>query len=298
MSQNKISIDEFARLKNAYKQRFGHTNVPPGFFNALLERQLVRTTVRIFQDFPIEDDLLELLIAGAQGSPTSGILQTYSVIALTKSEDKAKFFTTKELQALLGDSGSDPQNQHAIERAPLVLIWVADLSRLNTLVNEIVSEDNTVNPSILHQTQLAEYHLKSIIDTAIVAQSFTILAESIGLGVMYWGALRQLPMQFFEEEFNLPKLTFPLFGMAVGWPEKDIVRKVHPRFHTNIVLHREKYKPIEGIKSLGDYNERHFSHGNDAGTYTFKQRLINRLTIAHCKLWIADGLRYMGFTFK
>lgn len=190
--------------------------------NEFIERHIGRSTIRSFMPGPLEDGLLDLLIGASICSPTSGALQSYSVLALTTPEEKAKLFTTKQSQLSIGDV--DSHNIKAINNCSVFLIWIADLSRIDFLLKNFTSDAD-----LLAQTARAEYNLKAIIDATITAQTFAMLAESVGLGVMYCGAIRQISAEHFEKEFGFPKLTFPVFGMAVGYPHPDARRAIRPR---------------------------------------------------------------------
>lgn len=277
----------------SYQTRFGkqftETRLPS---NRLIERQLSRSTIRDFIPKPLEDGLLEFLVASAVCSPTSGSLQTHSVLALTTDEEKAKLFTTKESCMAIGSV--DSHNVQAIKNCSAFLIWIADLNRIDFLLRHLTSDND-----LLAQTARAEYHLKAIIDATIVAQSFTMLAESIGLGIMYCGAIRQIRAEHFEKEFNFPKLTFPVFGMAVGYPTEKARRAIRPRLSTDIVLHHGIYKPMSSISKFYKENELHRGTAVDKNQdkYNYTGRMLERLTPSNAKKSVGSSLKNMGFKF-
>lgn len=275
---------------NSFQSRFGlPLDAPDVPLSEYIESQLARSTVRDFTQEALVPGTLEVLLATAQSASTSGGLQTYSVLALTKQEDKEKLFSTKESRNAIG--AIDSRNVKVIMSAPVFLIWIADLARVDFLLNKI-HETTPFDAEILRQTSRAEYHLKAIIDTTIAAQAFASAAESMKLGIMYCGAIRQIPVELFEKEFGLPKLTFPIFGMAVGHPAPlALNQRVKPRLQTKTILHNGKYEPTSFNEVL-EYNKVYSD-----GKYNYTERLVERMAVSWTKTNVSNSLRNMGFNF-
>jgi hypothetical protein len=145
----------------------------------------------------------------------------------------------------------------------------------------------------------AEYQLKAIIDATIAAQTFALAAESQGLGIMYCGAVRQLPAEHFIKNFNLPPLTFPIFGMAVGHPAPaEEFGHISPRLPTDIVLHHGSYKTFDNMDDISAYNEIHKIFGQYKTSKDYVDRLTERMVVAHDKTQVAQSLKQMGFNFE
>lgn len=276
-----------------YQKRYG-TVVPEPLAqpNEFVSALLGRGSKQKFNGKPLEPGLLELLIGAAQSAPTSGMLQTWSVIALTTPEEKSKLYTDTGLTpsniTIIG--GTDSSNFTAINSASVVLIWLADLSRVETIL-----QNAEVNDRTRAQTTRAEYHLKAIIDATIAAQTFFMAAESMGIEGTYCGAIRQLPITFFENTFNLPKYTFPIFGTIHGYTDSTTI--VKPRLPTDLVLHHGSYTKMESTEELVGYNKVHIKHSSKLRS-TFENRVIERLSPSASKEGIGDALRHMGFDFN
>jgi nitroreductase len=274
-----------------YQQRYGlPVPTPDAIANEFITNLLKRTSCRKFQDKPLEPGVLELLIAAAQSAPTSGMLQTWSVIALTTPEEKAKLFNGPHNHAIIGNI--DSQNTVAINTASVVLIWLADLFRLELVLENVEASDKTKA-----QITRAEYHLKGIIDATIAAQTFFMAAETMGIIGTYCGAIRQLPMEFFEREFNLPKYTFPVFGTVHGYETEGAYRSVRPRLPSELVLHQGTYNKMENLSQINEYNKVHTQRSR-LDQNTFEKRVVERLKPTPSKEGIGDALRHMGFDFK
>ena len=278
-----------------YQKRYGcNVEDPIAVPNEFITNLLKRGSCRKFQNKPLAPGVLELLIAAAQSAPTSGMLQTWSVIALTTPEEKSQLFAktglTPSNTTIIG--GVDSTNFTAINTASVVLIWLADLSRLETILEQQVIDERTGK-----QITRAEYHLKAVIDATIAAQTFFLAAESMGIAGTYCGAIRQLPISFLKTTFNLPKYTFPIFGTVHGYTDSLGAPLVRPRLPKNLVLHKGKYSKMNTVDALAEYNKVHMNQG-ERNRATFENRVVERLSPSYSKDAVGDALRHMGFDFN
>jgi nitroreductase len=278
-----------------YQKRYGGQVPDVGVVpNEFISNILGRSSQRKFNGKPLDPGVLELLIAAAQSAPTSGMLQTWSVIALSTPEEKSKLFAdtglTPSNTTIIG--GVDSSNFTAINTASVVLIWLADLSRVKTIL-----EEQDVSERHRAQITQAEYHLKAIIDATIAAQTFFMAAESMGIAGTYCGAIRQLPIEFLETEFNLPKHTFPVFGTIHGYSESNLAPLVKPRLPANLVLHHGSYSKMQNTSELAEYNKVHVKNSSKLRS-TFEKRVVERLSPSYSKDAVGDALRHMGFDFN
>src|SRR5581483_12157032 len=191
----------------------------PAHWNDVLATILAHRSVRGFRPDPLPDGTLELLVAAAQSASTSSNLQFWSVIAVEQPDHKSRLAT------LAGD-------QPFIRDAPLLLVWLADLARLDAIAAE--------RQQAVEGTQYLEEFIVGVVDAALAAQSALIAAESLGLGGVYIGAMRNLPEQI-AAELLLPPHTFAVFGMSIGYPDPARETGIKPRLPQSVVLHREQY---------------------------------------------------------
>jgi nitroreductase len=187
--------------------------------NELITSLLDHRSVRAFLPDALDAGILELLIAAAQSAPTSSNLQAWSVVAV---EDKAR-------KTRLATFARD---QKQIHEGPLFLIWLADLSRLR----RIASAAGTPSDGL----DYLETFLLAVIDATLAAQNAVAAAESLGLGTVYIGAIRNEPEKV-AAELGLPPGVFPVFGLVVGKPDPTRPAEVKPRLPQSAVLHRERY---------------------------------------------------------
>ncbi len=187
-------------------------------------------SARHYRPDPLPQALVEAIVVAGQRASTSSNLQMYSVIAVSAADKRER------LQELCG-------GQQHIGQAPLFLTWVADLSRLDRVC---------AGRGYTQQAAYLEIFLQAAVDAAIAAQNAALAAESLGLGICYIGSIRNQPRQVIEL-LGLPRLTFPLVGMTVGWPATP--PKVRPRLPLAAILHWEQYDPQNEAALIQQYDQ-------------------------------------------
>ncbi|PYD76405.1 nitroreductase family protein [Novacetimonas pomaceti] len=187
--------------------------------NVVVRSLMAHRSVRSFSTAPVPQGVLESAIAAAQSASSSCNFQAWSVVAVTDPQRRAR------LARLAGD-------QAFIAQAPLFLVWVADLSRL-----EHVAEAQA-QPHVA--LDYLESFVMAVADTSFAAQNAAAAFESFGLGIVYVGAVRNHPSEI-ASELGLPPRTVAVFGMCVGHPDRRHPTAIKPRLPQSVVLHHEKY---------------------------------------------------------
>jgi nitroreductase len=198
----------------------------------LLGSILAHRSVRAYLPDALPPGTLELLVAAAQSAPTSSNLQPWSVVAVEGKAHKAR------LAALAHD-------QKQIHEAPLFLVWLADLSRLR----RVASAAGTASDGL----DYLESFVLAVIDATLAAQNAVVAAESLGLGTVYIGAIRN-ETEKVAAELDLPPGVFPVFGLTVGKPDPARPADVKPRLPQAAVLHRETYQTASESDALAAYD--------------------------------------------
>ncbi|MGN5005534.1 oxygen-insensitive NADPH nitroreductase [Aeromonas sp. 96A] len=85
----------------------------------------------------------------------------------------------------------------------------------------------------------AEQLLIGAIDGALMAQNALLAAQSLGLGGVYIGGIRNHPAEV-SELLGLPHQVIPLFGLCLGHPAQQPEQK--PRLPRGLVVHQERYQ--------------------------------------------------------
>jgi nitroreductase len=237
--------------------RYGDETVTLDVHNDVLDLLLAHRSVRKFGPRDVSDDQLRAMVAAAQSAPTSSNLQPWSVVVVRDPERKAR---------LAGCAGG----QAFIEEAPVLLVWIADLSRARRLA---ARAGTSVDAADYLETTIIGF-----VDTALAAQNAVVAAESLGLGTVFVGAIRNHP-DLVAAELDLPPHAVATFGLSVGFPDPTEHAGVKPRLPQAAVVHQERYDAevadahIPGYDArLAAYNER---YGLPDGGWT--GRILKRL---------------------
>ena len=192
----------------------------PEAWNATLDGLLAHRSVRAFLPTPVPDTVLATLIAAAQSAASSSNLQVWSVVAVRDPARKSR---------LAEFAGS----QQHIRDCPLFLVWLADLARLDRI--------GAAQDMRLEGLDYLETLLVGVIDATLAAQNAVVALESLGLGAVYIGGIRNRPEDV-AAELALPPRIMPVFGLCVGHPDPSVTTGVKPRLPQAAVLHHEQYK--------------------------------------------------------
>jgi hypothetical protein len=147
-----------------------------------------------------------------------------------------------------------------------------------------------------------EEFIVGVVDAALAAQSALIAAESLGLGAVYIGAMRNLPEQI-AAELSLPPHAFAVFGMSIGYPDPARPTDIKPRLPQSIVLHREQYSTAPRSETVGGYNRaiRGFQHEQGMKAIDWTQQCFNRVKDAAAlrgRDRMREALRNLGFELR
>lgn len=199
--------------------------------NETIELLLRHRSIRSFTDEELTEEQVDSLIEAAQHAATSNFFQQYSIIDITDPVKKQK----------LAEIG----NQHYIAEAARLFVMVADTHR-----NARIAEENGQSESNFGTT---DFFLRAWSDTVIAAQNIVIAAESMGLGTVYLGSILN-DAQAAIDLLNLPRYTFPVFGLAIGYPNQS--PQLKPRLPKSAIYHENSYSSIEQpVKQLEDYDQ-------------------------------------------
>ncbi len=226
------ALDLPALFTARYGQVAGAVPPLPAALNTpALQVLMSHRSVRQFDDRPLAEGTLEWLVAAGQSAPSSSNLQTWSVVAVTDTARKAR------LAQLVG-------GQAHVNAAPLVLVWVADLSRLQRVSQAAEQPIDGVH--------YLDTWLMGVIDAALAAQNTVVAAEAAGLGTVYLGAIRNQP-EAVAAELSLPAGTFAVFGLCVGHPDATPTA-IKPRLPQSAVLSHEQFQLTDVPRDVAAYD--------------------------------------------
>ncbi|MGU3502136.1 NADPH-dependent oxidoreductase [Mycobacterium sp. C31M] len=236
--------------------RYGDPDAALSVHNQTLAVQLSHRSVRRFGPDPVGDEHLSALVAAAQSAATSSNLQPWSVVAVRDPDRKARL---AQLAA----------GQQFINEAPLLLVWVADLGRVRRVAERAGAP--------LDGADYLESTIIGFVDTALAAQNAVTAAESLGLGTVFVGALRNHPEQV-AAELALPPHAVAAFGLAVGTPDPTENAGIKPRLPQRAVLHHEQYDAAAADEQVPVYDQRLAAYNRRYGlSGDWSARVIARL---------------------
>jgi nitroreductase len=189
-------------------------------------------TIRTFKSQKVTDSVIESIIYSGTKASTTGNMQLYSVVITETSEIKDKLIALHF-------------NQNVARSAPVLLTFVADFNRFSKwceISNAIPGYNNFLS------------FFTAAIDALLVAQNVCVAAENQGLGICYLGTTTYNAREIINV-LNLPKLTFPVTTIAIGYP--DEYPEQTDRIPLNGVIHREKYNDYSDsdVKTLYSFKE-------------------------------------------
>lgn len=197
--------------------------------NEIVELLQRHRSIRKYKPDPVPERVLETIVRSAQMASTSSNVQAYSVIAVTNPDTK------RALSVVAG-------NQPHVEQCPVLLVWCADLNR-----DKLACESEGVE--MVSDTM--ENFIVATVDVALAAQNAAIAAESLGLGIVYVGGIRN-DLREATRLLNVPELVYPVFGMCLGYPDHE--SGIRPRLPLRAVLHRESYDEAAQAGAIAEYD--------------------------------------------
>lgn len=176
-------------------------------------------------------------------APTAGNMMLYSIIEITDQAKKERLVVTCD-------------NQPFIAKAPLVLLFLADMQRWYDYyklsgVPELCEKKGVT----FDQPAEADLMLASC-DALIAAQTAVIAAESMGIGSCYIGDIME-NYEIHKEMFHLPDLVFPVTMLCFGYPrERERPLPFVPRFPKDAIVSKDSYHRLDAAEFKEMFRER------------------------------------------
>jgi len=187
-------------------------------------------SIRKFKGEALDQATLDELVRAGQAAATSSFLQACTLIQV---EDPTK---RQQLAAWAGD-------QAYVANAAAFLVFCADMKR-----HQLCCEMH----GAAMQSGFTEQFITATADCALFAQNVAVAAESLGLGIVFIGGLRNRIDQV-AELLELPDLVYPVFGLCLGYPDHD--PEVKPRLPLEVVLKKDRYDDSRDEAIIRAYDE-------------------------------------------
>ena len=244
-----------------------------------IQVQLNHRTIRKFKEKKLTKETIELLLNVANRSATSNGMQNYSIIIVDDP------FKREEISQVC--------KQEHVKQAPFFMIFVVDTHRNNAITNEVGVD--------LEAFKDMDRFFQGFTDAVISAQSMVDAAESLGLGTNYFGSILNDAEKIIEI-LELPKLTMPVVGLGIGYPNQEPMLK--PRIP---IQHKVFYNTY---KKESNYSEAFIEYDKALEKYydlrdltkpvgKFSDQLVSKHKVVNEKrVRIAQVIEKQGFDLK
>jgi FMN reductase (NADPH) len=182
-------------------------------------------SIRKFTEEALTNEQREAILEAGRAASSSSFMQSTHIIRVTDTEKRAALC---EVAA----------NQKYVRTAAEFWVFCVDYTRHKLAFPEA-------------QLDWTEGMIIGAVDAGIMAQNCLLAAESLGLGGVYIGSLRN-DVKRAAEILELPQLTFPLFGLCLGHPAQDPMYR--PRLPLDTLVSENRYRPLDPAK-LAAYDE-------------------------------------------
>jgi nitroreductase len=215
-----------------WQARFGD-DPPAGDFPDIpwLRQVLLRRTHRRYDARPVPEPLLQLLLGAAFSASSKSDFQQVSIVRVA---DRGR---RDRLAALVPD-------MPWIGAAPVFLVFCGDARRLERLGE--LRGHNVENGRL-------EGFFNAAVDAALAMQTFTLAAETAGLGCCPISALRNHPAAV-AEILDLPTKVFPVAGLCLGYPAAE--GYISLRLPLAVGLYTDRYDDAGLATAIEAYDRR------------------------------------------
>lgn len=152
--------------------------------NCVLNNIMSRTSVRFYEETPIEDAKIEMLLKAAMAAPTAGNKQPWKFVVIRDKD-------------ILHSISANLNTMKMAENAPLAIVVCGDLD--NTFLGD--GRDYWVQ------------------DTSAATENLLLAAHASGLGAV-WCGIYPMPerIEFLQQLLHLPGNIVPLNVIPIGYP--------------------------------------------------------------------------------
>ncbi len=243
--------------------------------NQTIDLLMSHMSIRKFKEKNIEEEKVRAIIEAGQWAATSSHFQAYSIINVQDPHKR---------QLLAEVTGG----QKWVTECPLFLVFCADLHRGKTSWEGF-------DPKVFGNTEM---FIMATVDAALAAQKAFIAAQSLGLGGVYIGGIRN-DLRKVSEILGLPELVYVVFGMCLGYPDEDPGLK--PRLPLEVVYKTDSYDESTDAERIAAYNKvvrQYYLDRTDGKTKDTWSERCGRNMMAKTRDEIGEFLRSKGFCKK
>ena len=198
--------------------------------SSVIQTALAHRSIRKFKPQAIAADTLRSVLSAGQAASSSSFMQIVSIIRVSDPAIRAQI---RPICAAGGKGG-----QSYVETAPEFIVFCADTTRYAHFAPDA-------------QLDWIEVLLIGAVDVGIFAQNVLLAAESMGLGGVFIGSIRNNIAEI-SHLLGLPQGVVPITGMCLGYPDQDPAMR--PRLPLHTVVSENAYRPAAEA-DLHAYND-------------------------------------------
>ena len=206
--------------------------------NSVLDVINNRTSLRVYDNREISQEILDKILHAAMRAPTAGNQMLYSILVVRDEQTRKLLSQSCDHQAF-------------IATAPVILIFLADHQRWFDYyqLNGVAEYCN--REGLQFEAPQESDLLLAIEDAMAAAQNAVIAAESLGIGSCYIGDIVE-NYEFHKELFALPDYVVPISLVCLGYYKEGHKRVHRKRFDQKYVVFEEKYRELsdEELKEM------------------------------------------------
>lgn len=198
---------------------------------ATLDTAMAHRSIRKFTDEAISPEIFNALIEAGQMASTSSFLQNISIIRVSDKQKRA------QIREVCANAYQGKLGHHYVENCAEFLVYCIDATRHLHFAPDA-------------QIDWTEVLLVGAVDAGIMAQNIMLSAESLGLGGVYIGSLRN-DLNRIANILNTPRGVIPMFGMCLGYPNQDPGQR--PRLPASLVVSENEFQAADA-QQLAQYD--------------------------------------------
>ncbi len=194
--------------------------------NEIIRQLCDRKSVRVFEDRPVDEGIINAILHAATMAPTAGNQQLYTILRITDP-------------ALLDRLAASCDHQPFIAKGKLVLVFCADCLKWYDAFASAGCAPRRPGPGDL---------LLAVDDALIAAQNAVVAAESFGIGSCYIGDIME-NIETQRDILGLPEYVFPAALLVFGYPTRQQRERPKPRrVDMRYIVHENRYHRMDAAQ--------------------------------------------------
>jgi nitroreductase len=189
-----------------------------------------RRMVRHYLDEPVDQAVLERVLAAGLRAPSAGFSQGYALLVLDRPEQRDRFWTSTAVDQ---DTASWPaETRDGVMRAPVLVVT---LSHKDAYLDRYARQDKGWTDRDEARWPVPYWH----VDTGMVGLLMLLAAVDEGLGALFMG-IQPSAIPAFRAEFGVPDDHDVVGVVVLGHPDPDAPRRdlSTRRRDSDLIIHR------------------------------------------------------------